>query len=394
MGSAIAAWFSTSAITFSNRSASAAGLSVRMRAMRGNRSATPDLWRDDNCAASNATSSTSAFSTSRTGPKRAVVWLRTQRSRNASSCIGEAEIGLADRHQLVLAPDAERVVGIIASCACRGRAARTSALRRCSAGRASISTTAPSAGPADRGCRRASASAPRSRRRARPRGSPTASDRSPNRISGDRSMRGGRMRANQSSSRMRRASKDSGRTILARPRTGCRTAGCRRAGRAAAWRRRVLRFSRCCRSANGADHAVADHQQLAVQHAVEIHRLHDFGKGRRDVLGAARIEPLARRCRDQLHADAVPLPLGPEGGGIERGEIRLLQRMRQHRRAKHRRVRRIGPRRRVPRSRRTASGRAAPVRARPPRSRRRRCRRSRPAPASPAAPRRRRAGRR
>src|SRR5271166_1162925 len=71
-------WFSTSAITFSSRSASAAGLSVRMRAMRGKRSATPDLCRDDNCAASKATSRTRAFSTSRTGPKRAVVWFRTQ----------------------------------------------------------------------------------------------------------------------------------------------------------------------------------------------------------------------------------------------------------------------------------------------------------------------------
>jgi hypothetical protein len=37
------------------------------------------------CAASKATSSTSAFSTSRTGPKRAVVWLRIQRSSQASS---------------------------------------------------------------------------------------------------------------------------------------------------------------------------------------------------------------------------------------------------------------------------------------------------------------------
>ena len=46
--------------------------------MRGNRSATPDLCRVESCAASKATSSTSAFSTSRTGPKRATVWLRIQ----------------------------------------------------------------------------------------------------------------------------------------------------------------------------------------------------------------------------------------------------------------------------------------------------------------------------
>ncbi len=41
-------------------------------------------------------SKTSAFSTSRTGPKRAMVWLRTQRSKR-QLLVGEAEIGLADR---------------------------------------------------------------------------------------------------------------------------------------------------------------------------------------------------------------------------------------------------------------------------------------------------------
>ena len=48
--------------------------------------------------------------------------------------VGEAEIGLADRHQLVAVspsrPDAEGVVGIVATSACRGRAGRTSAPRR------------------------------------------------------------------------------------------------------------------------------------------------------------------------------------------------------------------------------------------------------------------------
>src|SRR3546814_8100946 len=54
----------------SMRSASAAGLSVRMRLMRGNRIASPDLCRFDAWTESNATSSTSVFSTSRPGPKR------------------------------------------------------------------------------------------------------------------------------------------------------------------------------------------------------------------------------------------------------------------------------------------------------------------------------------
>ena len=44
----------------SSRSASAAGLSQRMRWMRGKRMATPDLCRVERCADSNATSSTSA----------------------------------------------------------------------------------------------------------------------------------------------------------------------------------------------------------------------------------------------------------------------------------------------------------------------------------------------
>ena len=38
------------------------------------------------------------------GRSAAIVWLRTQRSSIASSCVGEAEIGLADRHQLSLPP--------------------------------------------------------------------------------------------------------------------------------------------------------------------------------------------------------------------------------------------------------------------------------------------------
>ena len=73
------------AISVSSRSASAAGLSQRMRWMRGKRMATPDLWRVERCTASKATSNTSPGSTARTGPKLSVVWLRTQRSISSSS---------------------------------------------------------------------------------------------------------------------------------------------------------------------------------------------------------------------------------------------------------------------------------------------------------------------
>src|SRR5690606_32716579 len=65
--------------------ASLAGLSQRIRLMRGKRRATPDLCRVDCCAESKATSNTSSFFTSRTGPKLATVLLRTQRSSCFSS---------------------------------------------------------------------------------------------------------------------------------------------------------------------------------------------------------------------------------------------------------------------------------------------------------------------
>ena len=75
------------AASVSSRSASPAGLSQRMRLMRGKRIATPDLCRAELFTPSNATSSTSFGATARTGPKRSVVWLRTKRSssRNSSS---------------------------------------------------------------------------------------------------------------------------------------------------------------------------------------------------------------------------------------------------------------------------------------------------------------------
>ena len=215
IGSDFAGLFSTSAIRVSSRSASAAGLSVRMRAMRGNRSATPDLCRVDSCAASNATSSTSAFSTSRTGPNRADGVVADPAVEERQLLVGEAEIGLADRHQLVVRATRRTCSRNRSCCACRGRAARTSAPRRWSADRASISTTGPSPGPAHRRCRRASASAPRSRRRARRRAAPSVHRASANRISSDRSMRAGRVRAYHASSRARRASNGSGRTSSA-----------------------------------------------------------------------------------------------------------------------------------------------------------------------------------
>src|SRR5262249_33107280 len=62
---------------FSSRSASRGGLSQRSRLIRGKRIAKPDLWRDERCSPSKATSNTRPCSrsctTSRTGPNRSTV---------------------------------------------------------------------------------------------------------------------------------------------------------------------------------------------------------------------------------------------------------------------------------------------------------------------------------
>ena len=95
----------------------------------------------------------------------------------------------------------------------------------------------------------------------------------------------------------------------------------------------------------GGDLAVAQHQQLAVEHGIEVEaarpRRGSCGRCRRRC--ASRDAP--RRCRaDDLHADAVPLPLGREVGEVERRPVRVLQRVRQHQRPEHRRVDHVGPR--------------------------------------------------
>src|ERR1700722_4734818 len=80
---------SSSAMSVSRRAGSRGGLSQRRRLMRGNRMATPDLWRVERCSPSNATSNTRPSSrewvTSRTGPNRLMVLRRTKRSISASS---------------------------------------------------------------------------------------------------------------------------------------------------------------------------------------------------------------------------------------------------------------------------------------------------------------------
>ena len=84
--------------------------------------------------------------------------------------------------------------------------------------------------------------------------------------------------------------------------------------------------------------ALAQHQQLAVDGAGQMQRRHEVGKAFGDVLAGARIKPRLHvaalvAARDRLHANAVPFPFRDEVRRIETGEIRILDRMRQHDRA-------------------------------------------------------------
>ena len=113
---------------------------------------------------------------------------------------------------------------------------------------------------------------------------------------------------------------------------------------------------------------VAAHQQLAVEHALEVDGLDDVGKGRRDVLAGAAVEPLHAARGGDLHADAVPFPFGAE---MRRDRARRARRARWRlasiggRKAPPRVA--AGPRARRPAASRTAAGRAARGRARSPR---------------------------
>ena len=115
--------------------------------------------------------------------------------------------------------------------------------------------------------------------------------------------------------------------------------------------------------------AVAHDQQFAVDGAVEAQRLGQIGKaaGRCPRRCASRAAPSRGRpvvrAGDRLHADAVPLPLGHEVGRIERGELAVLEGVREHGGAERRRIAAdSGSRRGLP-ARRTARDRAAEARA-------------------------------
>ena len=71
----------------------------------------------------------------------------------------------------------------------------------------------------------------------------------------------------------------------------------------------------------GGDLAVADDEEFAVDHRLEIHGVEDFGEGRGDVVGAAGVDAFAERRGDELDADAVPFPFGAEEDRVEGGDV-------------------------------------------------------------------------
>jgi len=65
-------------------------------------------------------------------------------------------------------------------------------------------------------------------------------------------------------------------------------------------------------------------------------RRDEIGKGGRDILARARVEPAHPALGHRLNADAVPFPLGGMLGRVERGQIAGIGRSGQHDRSKGR----------------------------------------------------------
>ena len=260
-------------------------------------------WRRPTCAASISARhrrpprTPARASTARTGPKLSVVWLRTQRSISQQLLVGEAEVGLADRHQLAARrsparpPGAEGVVGVV------GRALAGAALgihqHAVERQRRALPFVPQALGAAgDIGAVAAlehdALDAGVARRRpellqlvlvARPS------------ISGDRSVRGGRTLACQASSRARRSDEGQCAQVLAvderARRRGGRAPGTARAASCDT----PLRLRRCCRSLNGATSAALRSTSSSPSSTASKLKPRDHvGKALADVVAGARIE--------------------------------------------------------------------------------------------------------
>ena len=118
----------------------------------------------------------------------------------------------------------------------------------------------------------------------------------------------------------------------------------------------ALRLRRCCRSLKEATSPSRFTSSSPSSTPAERHRLDQVREGGGDVVATARVEPHAARGGRDLHADAVPFPLGEIAVELGRdlGDVLVLDRMGQHQRPEHRHVLGRGPRARGRRATRTA----------------------------------------
>ncbi len=74
-------------------------------------------------------------------------------------------------------------------------------------------------------------------------------------------------------------------------------------------------------------------EEFAVDGGVEVEGGEEVGEGVRDVVAGAGVEAALVAFGDGLDADAVPFPFGGEVGGVQAGEVVLLDRVGEHDRA-------------------------------------------------------------
>ena len=214
-------------------------------------------------------------------------------------------------------------------------------------------------------------------------------------MSGDRSVRGG-LHARVPGLEPRAALRATAAGAGPRPRSAAHRRGARGPGTApAASCDTPLRLRRCCRSLKGATSPPRTHQQLAVEHGVEVEARRRRRESCRPMSSpvreiemrlAAAARRSARGCRPiSIRRRNRQAPAPPSRRPPARATASAAG-------TPARRPRRASAR--APPARRTAARKAAPARARPPRCRRPRSPPSRPPPSWRAAPTRRRAARR
>ena len=173
----------------------------------------------------------------------------------------------------------------------------------------------------------------------------------------------------QASSRARRSSKGSARRSSPSS-TAYRRGGRAREAPSASCGVTALRFSRCCRSLNGATR-LARARTSSSPSSTPSKSIASTMSGKAPEMSSparlySRVTPPER---GDLDADAVPFPFGAEVRGIERVELGALDGVGEHQREEGARMLLLGLRAPSFAARRTAGGRAGRGRARPPRPR-------------------------